>query len=743
MAENISTNVSNSYKYINTELSKYDTDNDGSLSVFELENIQDDEGLQLLNADINIQLGSDETNMADMESQVSSLESKLASVKDEQGAISSAWNSLKCLTGIGSSTKKCEQAIQDFKSGKITYEEADTIISEFSTKQKSSVNLVANIATGVAAVAVVASAVATGGLSLGVIAAGAAVGGATKAGIKFADRATNKVEGDALDGKQIAKDALSGAVDGAVSVATMGIGSTAVAGTTVANQTLKQTVIQGAKSGAKAGAISGAATGAADYSIEAAFEEDVDFNLKDLAVNTAMTAAGGAVAGGVMGGVTSGIQYKNTQAKLDANIQKQLDVDEQALLELPEQSAIPEEAVAKSSSVDENTILLEATEQTKKIDLRAKDNLDLDRTTIEELSSQADELNKIYEENIQTARSQIKDEFGDLESVQEVSGRAKGEDSIFAKLAKKFSKGKLETTSQADCMDAIGDAYGTRIQMKSIDVAESKELIEDCLYGYDISYDQFIKYMNGDTSTLDSAGIETLKEIKGTIIDLLKEKQTQEVVDQLVDAIGSNRLVITELNNYGDDISSYFTNAQIQEIADAYYIQTGESLKIVSYDDFTNGAGTKFDLNSSTDYTVNLETKGAIKDSGYASSQMNTKQKLADGSLGNGELQIRGVDLNKFADAEHIPYDIRTGKIKVDDPKYADVFKIIKGMTEDTYKKYNQFLTDTYHALRLKELGIETNIPKMSEIFTTDEISSEAMKLLDMDGLISVSQRGH
>lgn len=743
MAENISTNVSNTYKYVNTELSKYDTDGDGSLSVFEMDSIQDDDGLQLLSDDIRFQLGSYESNNVDMESQVSSLESKLQGVKDEQGAISSAWNSLKCLTGIGSSTKKCEQAIQDFKAGKITYEEADTIISGFSTKQKSSVNLVANIATGVAAVAVVASAVATGGLSLGVIAAGAAVGGATKAGIKFADRATNKVEGDALDGKQIAKDALSGAVDGAVSVATMGIGSTAVTGTTVANQTLKQTVIQGAKSGAKAGAISGAATGAADYSIEAAFEEDVDFNLKDLAVNTAVTAAGGAVAGGVMGGVTSGVQYKSAQAKIDTNVQKQLDVDENALLELPEHSAIPEESIANSSPIDEDTILLEATEQTKKINARAADNPKVDKQVITELSDQADELHKIYEQNIQTARSQIENEFDGLGSVETVSGRAKGEDSIFAKLAKKFSKGKLQSTSQADCLDAIGDAYGTRIQMKSISPSESKELIEDCLYGYDLSYDQFIKYMNGDVSSLDSASIETLDEIKDTVIDLLKERQTQEVVDQLVDAIGNGRLVITELNNYGDDISSYFTNAQLQEIADAYYVQTGESLKIVSYDDFTNGAGTKFDLQSSTDYTVSLETDGAIKDSGYASSQMNTKQKLADGSLGNGELQIRGIDLNKFADAEHIPYDIRTDKIKIDDPKYADVFKIIKGMSEDTYTKYNQFLTDTYHALRLKELGIETAMPDISKVFSSDELSSEAMKLLDMKGLIEVSQRGH
>lgn len=691
MTENISTNINNSYKYMYPELSAYDTDNDGELSVFELGNIQDSEGFELLNEDISIQTGLNnqiiETNK---DTQISDLEEKLSNVRDEQGAVSSIWNGLKCLTGIGSSTNKCEQAIQDFKNNKITYEEADTIISEFSTKQKNSVNLIANIATGIAAVAVVASAVATGGVSLGVIAAGAAVGGATKAGIKFADRATNKVEGDALDGKQITKDALSGAVDGAVSVATMGIGSTAITSTTVANQTLKQTVIQGAKAGAKAGAISGAATGAADYSIEAAFEDDVDFNLKDLAVNTTITAAGGALAGGIMGGAASGIQYKSAEIKLNA---------------------------------------------------RMKEHPTLNKQTVAELSDRADELNKMYKQNIQTAKSQIEDEFGDLGSVETVSGRAKGEDSIFEKLAKKYSKGKLKSTSKADCLEAIGDAYGTRIQMKSLSIEDSKKLIENYLSEYDISYEQFVKYMNKDVSSLDSASIATLDEIQDSILNMLKKEQSQEVVNQLVDGIKNDRIIITELNNYGDRVSSYFTDDQLQEIAEAYYNKTGESLRIVSLEDFSKSKGCKIGMDDITEYTIN--SSDAVKDSGYASSQMNTKQILADGSYGNGELQIRGIDLNKFADVEHIPYDIKSGKIKIDDPKYSDICKIIKDMPEATYNKYNQFLTDTYHSLRLKELGIESTLPDISKVFSTDELSTEAMKLLDMQGLISVSKRGH
>ena len=676
MSNNIN-NINNSeiYQY-NNEVPTQNINEDNAISIFEEEQTDEES--------IGIELNQDNEEIS--EEKIEALENKLSEAKDRQGIFGSLWNGLKNLTGLGTNTNKCEQAIEDYKNGKISYEEADSIISNFSSKQESSVNLAANILTGVVAVAVVGSAVLTGGLSLGVIAAAAGAGAATKAGLKFIDRATNKVEGDAVDGKQILKDSLSGAVDGAISVATMGIGTSAVTAKTVAEQTLKETIKQGAIAGAKAGAISGAVTGASDYTIEAAIEEDVEFNVGDLAKSTALNAAGGALAGGVLGGVSSGIQYNKVKATLEPKLPTEIET---------------------------------------------------------ELSKQADDLNKLFKSNIDEAKLQIKNEFDDLDSVQTITGRAKGTDSIFEKLAKKFNKGKLSSTSTADCIDAIGDAYGTRIQIKSLSTEDAKEIIEDCLYGYDISYDQFIKYMNGDNSTLDEAGIATLNEIKGTIIDILKEKQTQEVVDQLVDAIGNGRLTITELNNYGDEISSYFTNFQLQEIADAYYIQTGERLKLVTYDDFTNGSGTKVTLESSSDYTIELDTDGAIKDSGYASSQMNTKQKLSDGTVGNGELQIRGTQLNEFADAEHIPYDIRTGKITASDTKYSDVYDIISSMKPKTYSKYNNFLKDTYQYLRLKELGIETKMPDITTYFNSKELSQDAIKLLDMQGLINISKRGH
>ncbi len=680
-----------SYKYLNQELQIYDTDNDGQLSVFEMDNIQDKSGLELLMEEIGGQIQQE-----DVPKNIEALENKLTSVKEEQGIFSSAWNSIKCFTGIGSSTKKCEQAIQDYKDGKISYEEADSIISGFSEKQKSSVNLVSNILTGVAAVAVVGSAVMTGGLSLGVILTAGAVGGATKAGLKFIDRATNKKHGDALDAKEIAKDALTGAVDGAVSVATMGMGATAVSAKTVASQTIQETVKQGAIAGAKAGAIAGGITGASDYTIEAALEEDVDFNAGDLISQTVQTAVGGAVAGGVMGGISSGFQYKTTAKTLEARMAK-----------------YPK----------------------------------LSKEEIAELSDQAARLHNSYEKNINQATKQIDDEFGS--SAQKITGRAKGDNSIFDKLADKYSEGKFTTINDENCFRAIADGYGTRIQMSSLTAEQSRSIIEKGLEGSDITYEQFVKYVSGDTMGLDDSAIESLKDLSTPIINTLKEAQNKEVFETLISGIKSGEITITEINNYGDDISSYFTKSQLEEIADAYNSVTGQKLTVVTkMDDEFFREHPNFTVGEKGKFTVETEKfiftdKGAMKDSGYASTQANTVHTFNDDTIGLGELQIRGTEVNDFADIEHIPYDIRQGKITESDTKYFDIYSTIKSMSKESYKAYNSYLTKVYDWLRLKELGVESAEPILSGTFFTEatkekaatDITEQVISLLSRSGL--------
>lgn len=252
------------------------------------------------------------------------LNQQLDVIEDEQGCFSKAWNKVKETVGLGTSVEKCEDYIEQYKNGDITYEEAAQKLAEFDSKQDSSLNLFSNIASSVLSIAAVAAAaaiaVSSGGLALpAAIAIGAATGAVAKSGMKTIDRATNEVEGDAGDVKTIAKDALSGAVTGGIATATMGTASGA--------KTVKDAVINCAKTGVKTGAVSGAA----NYTIDCTFEDDKDFKFSEMLTTTAANAAVGGVVGGIMGGANGSMHSGNilnsgcnlgTMVKGNANIVK-------------------------------------------------------------------------------------------------------------------------------------------------------------------------------------------------------------------------------------------------------------------------------------------------------------------------------------------------------------------------------------------------------------------------------------
>ena len=226
------------------------------------------------------------------DSNIEILNEQLEEVNSEQGVIKTGWNNFKELIGLGSSVEKCENYINQYKNGEITFEEASEKIAEFDSKQDSSLNLFTNIATSILAITAIGIAtVATGGIGLGAaIAVGAAVGAAAKTGLKTLDRATNEVEGDAGNMKEIAKDALSGAVTGGIATATMGTAG----GASCVKEAVKRCAITGAKTGA--------VSGAANYSIDCAFEKDKDFKFGELASATVTNAAAGPTVGAVLGG---------------------------------------------------------------------------------------------------------------------------------------------------------------------------------------------------------------------------------------------------------------------------------------------------------------------------------------------------------------------------------------------------------------------------------------------------------
>lgn len=235
------------------------------------------------------------------------LEQKLEAIDDEQGFLGSIWNGMKEITTLGVSQSDCEKMLDKYKSGEISFEEAVNYLDEFDSKQETMSNLLSNIITGVGAIIAVGVTGPVGWAAA--FATGAPVGALLKTGIKFADRATNDVEGDALDGKQMVKDAISGAITGAASAVSgsecfiykglQANGLLPVSG-------IADSVLKGTLCGVECGAMAGSAS----YMTDVAFG-DKEFSFGEL-TDTALTSAlvSGTV-GGVVGATTYGLDVNN------------------------------------------------------------------------------------------------------------------------------------------------------------------------------------------------------------------------------------------------------------------------------------------------------------------------------------------------------------------------------------------------------------------------------------------------
>lgn len=238
------------------------------------------------------------------------LKEELNDIKSNNGVILDGWDDFKKFSSLGVSSDDCDDAIEQYKQGKISFEQAEAKINKYKEKQDNSLNLFSNIATGIAGLVAGAAVVSTGGLAA--IGAGALAGAATKAGVKTIDRATNKIENDALDGKQITKDALSGAVTGGIAVATAGTGgSTFKDGFTLGS---KKVIEGGTKAcmanSAKIGITTGAISGASNNLIDCTFDENKEFNINDFAKETLTGAAVGGTVGVAMGGFNGALRTK-------------------------------------------------------------------------------------------------------------------------------------------------------------------------------------------------------------------------------------------------------------------------------------------------------------------------------------------------------------------------------------------------------------------------------------------------
>lgn len=363
-----------------------------------------------------------------------------------------------------------------------------------------------------------------------------------------------------------------------------------------------------------------------------------------------------------------------------------------------------------------------------------------------ELLKQAELLYTNNSPYISKAEAEVAALLGDTGAI--LTARPKGIQSILNKLITKYEKGNINIgegstpeTISAECKKAIGDFFGTRIQMQSL--SEIKGSVTTALEETGLTFDEFIAHMKNGTIP-EGLSKERFNEIKIIVAEKLKTQQTNAIVEQLVADITAGKIKITELNNYGSEVSSYFTDEQIIKIATAHYKATGELLTVVTKLQNSELEKTLYDDDGRA--VGEAKTKGAEKDSGYTSTQMNVTHKLDKTTTGNGELQIRGTAVNIFGDVEHIPYDIRQGKITAKDVEYSEVYSTIKNMDDASYQKYNEYLAATYEWLRWQELGIETPQPKLEGTFTTktgEVISPNDMAKLTMEGLTEIAKKTH
>ena len=125
----------------------------------------------------------------------SEIRKEFEEVKSQQGLIGKAWDGFKNLFGMKSGSKHVEEIIKKAEKGEISQEEAKEAIEKYKEGQKTSVDVVADVASGILSVLAFTLAVPTGGASLAIgLGLATAVGAGIKVGVKATDALTPTME---------------------------------------------------------------------------------------------------------------------------------------------------------------------------------------------------------------------------------------------------------------------------------------------------------------------------------------------------------------------------------------------------------------------------------------------------------------------------------------------------------------------------------------------------------------------
>lgn len=179
----------------------------------------------------------------------SEIRKEFEEVKSQQGLIGKAWDGFKNLFGMKSGSKHVEEIIKKAEKGEISQEEAKEAIEKYKEGQKTSVDVVADVASGILSVLAFTLAVPTGGASLAIgLGLATAVGAGIKVGVKATDALTT---GKEYKGKDLLYDTVTGGINGLLGPITNGVGNTVTA--TIGKQIFKETAEEVAEQAVKQG----------------------------------------------------------------------------------------------------------------------------------------------------------------------------------------------------------------------------------------------------------------------------------------------------------------------------------------------------------------------------------------------------------------------------------------------------------------------------------------------------------
>ena len=247
------------------------------------------------------------------------------------------------------------------------------------------------------------------------------------------------------------------------------------------------------------------------------------------------------------------------------------------------------------------------------------------------------------------------------------------------------------------------------------------------------------KAENADVGVLDAYGARSVVPIKnwtkhpevqklikaGDVTGAIKkaaELRAQPYVDRIKQIIidsakDSSKLNPTRLSNYmSKEGIPYISEAQLRDIAETAK-NNGYELDLVVRAADNDPYYDKMIEDGKTPTTRS-------QPSGYPAFQMN----LTDKNGKSIEWQFRGELVNIFAEAEHLPYDFRTGKnISGGNPELEELFKPIETLLSDKsfkdggYKDLNKYFNEYYKFLFAKELGFELEEPKLEDFGKFDK----------------------